>query len=325
MRGRHDIVVRNNRVQFTLSVRRNITILRGDSATGKTTLIEMISDFEAQGTASGVELRCDVPCTVLSGARWKRDLEGISGYVVFIDEGNEWVSSRDFRDAIEGSDNYYVIATRERLDCLPYSVEEVYRLKNTTSVRSSQRYRDAKRYFTSAKRIYSTIPTNDAPIPEEVIVEDSGSGFRFFSALSKRSGARCVSAGGRGNVYRKIMESHVEHLLVIADGAAFGSEMERVHHVCRERSVQLYLPESFEWLLLSSGLVRDDELPAIMRSPEDFVDSREYLSWERFFAATLVRMTAGTYLRYAKGSLSDSWLEERSLSAVSSAMPRTGL
>lgn len=119
MRGRHDIVVRNNRVQFTLSVRRNITILRGDSATGKTTLIEMISDFEAQGTASGVELRCDVPCTVLSGARWKRDLEGISGYVVFIDEGNEWVSSRDFRDAIEGSDNYYVIATRERLDCLP--------------------------------------------------------------------------------------------------------------------------------------------------------------------------------------------------------------
>ena len=34
MRGSYEVVVRNSRVQFRLTVNRNLTILRGDSATG---------------------------------------------------------------------------------------------------------------------------------------------------------------------------------------------------------------------------------------------------------------------------------------------------
>ena len=35
MIGKHEVVVQNNRVQYKFAVRRNLTILRGDSATGK--------------------------------------------------------------------------------------------------------------------------------------------------------------------------------------------------------------------------------------------------------------------------------------------------
>ena len=35
MKGKHSIVVRNRRVQFALELERNITVIRGDSATGK--------------------------------------------------------------------------------------------------------------------------------------------------------------------------------------------------------------------------------------------------------------------------------------------------
>ena len=40
MKGKHKIEVRSGRVVFTIELERNITILRGDSATGKTTLVE---------------------------------------------------------------------------------------------------------------------------------------------------------------------------------------------------------------------------------------------------------------------------------------------
>ena len=45
MKGKHKIEVRSKRIVFTIELERNITILRGDSATGKTTLVEMLSDM----------------------------------------------------------------------------------------------------------------------------------------------------------------------------------------------------------------------------------------------------------------------------------------
>ena len=45
MKGKHIVTVRNRRVQFTLELERNITVIRGDSATGKTTLVGMLRDY----------------------------------------------------------------------------------------------------------------------------------------------------------------------------------------------------------------------------------------------------------------------------------------
>ena len=44
MKGRHHIVVQNNKLRYELDIRRNITIIRGDSATGKTKLIQLLED-----------------------------------------------------------------------------------------------------------------------------------------------------------------------------------------------------------------------------------------------------------------------------------------
>ena len=37
MKGKHKIVVKNNRLHYEFEIKRNITIIKGDSATGKTT------------------------------------------------------------------------------------------------------------------------------------------------------------------------------------------------------------------------------------------------------------------------------------------------
>ena len=74
MRGKHIIKVRNRRIQFTLEIERNITIIRGDSATGKTTLIDLLRDYEAQGNQSGVTLETDKPCHVLTSIDWEENI-----------------------------------------------------------------------------------------------------------------------------------------------------------------------------------------------------------------------------------------------------------
>jgi len=87
MKGKHKIEVRSGRVVFTIELERNITILRGDSATGKTTLVEMLQAYETYGRQSGVTVSCDKPCRVLSGVNWELQLNATHDSIVFVDEG----------------------------------------------------------------------------------------------------------------------------------------------------------------------------------------------------------------------------------------------
>lgn len=45
MKGSYRVVVQNSSVRYDFVIRRNITVIKGDSATGKTTLIEMIREY----------------------------------------------------------------------------------------------------------------------------------------------------------------------------------------------------------------------------------------------------------------------------------------
>lgn len=153
MKGKHKIEVRSKRIVFTIELERNITILRGDSATGKTTLVEMLSAYENYGRKSGVTIVCDKTCRVLSGALWESQLKDIQDTIVFVDEGSTFVSSLDFARAIQKTDNYYVLVTRENLSTLPYSVNAILELKKTTS-----RF---KRTYNKAYPIYDSLAASN--------------------------------------------------------------------------------------------------------------------------------------------------------------------
>ena len=215
MRGEHQVVVRNNKVQIKLAIRRNLTILQGRSATGKSTLIDLVAQFDELGPDSGVTVNCDVPCKALSGRNWQRDLEAISGSIVFIDEDNAFMRSHEFARAAKASDNYYVLVAREALPQLPYSVDEIYEFKNTGC--SSSKYPAYSRTYTSTQRVYGP-QRFDGSRPDLVVVEDSNSGFELFSALCEKSGVSCKSAMGKTNVYKTVRDADAKSVLVIADG-----------------------------------------------------------------------------------------------------------
>ena len=48
MKGSYHVMVQNNRLRYEFDIRRNITIIQGDSATGKTTLVQILSVYMHQ-------------------------------------------------------------------------------------------------------------------------------------------------------------------------------------------------------------------------------------------------------------------------------------
>lgn len=111
----------------------DITVILGDSATGKTTLIDLLSTYSRFENGNGIRLESDVPCVVYTGDNntWKQVLMDVKGSIIFIDEDHSFVFGEEFAGLVKESDNYYVIITRRPLYNLPYSIEEVYGIRTT--------------------------------------------------------------------------------------------------------------------------------------------------------------------------------------------------
>lgn len=307
MKGTHRIVVQNKRIRYDFEIKRNITVIRGDSATGKTTLVDMIREYFENGNASAVELICDKQCAVIEGRTWAGQLSMVKDSIIFIDEGNDFVMSDEFASAIQDTDNYYVIVTREGIPSLPYSVDEIY------GIRDSGRYGTLKRTYNELYHIYQTADYHQKVKPEIIITEDSNSGFQFFQGIcGQENRIVCISAQGKSNIFASVVKNPDENILVIADGAAFGSEMEKLVQLMKDHtSLKLYLPESFEWLILRSGLIADSNLIEMLDQPEEHIESKEYFSWERYFTAKLIQGTQDSYLKYTKKQLNPVYLQEK--------------
>lgn len=210
-----------------------------------------------------------------------------------------------------------MLVTREGLETLPYSVTEIY------GIRASKHFGDLKQTYNGFFRIYGKPMGLEKLKPTAIITEDSNSGFQFFQAVCAENGIFCESAGGKSNIFKMLSDRAGENVLVVADGAAFGSQMERIMQLLAlQPDSHIYLPESFEWLILQSGLLEDGEINDILESPEKYVDSLQYFSWERFFTALLTQRTSNSYLSYTKSKLNPVYLQEQEKDAILSVIPK---
>ena len=56
MKGKHRVIVSTKRLKYEFELRRNLTIIKGDSATGKTTLVDRSRDFENNPSGTNHQL-----------------------------------------------------------------------------------------------------------------------------------------------------------------------------------------------------------------------------------------------------------------------------
>lgn len=68
-------------------------------------------------------------------------------------------------------------------------------------------------------------------------------------------------------------------ILVIVDGAAFGLEFEKLRRL--NNQIDLYLPESFEQMILKSGIMEENRVKEILNHPEEYIESKNILVGRR--------------------------------------------
>lgn len=310
MKGRYDVVLYNNKVHYHLTIKRNITILRGDSASGKSEFIRLLAQYNGSPKSSGISLICDRECIVLNEGNWKLYLETYRERIFFIDEGNDFLRTKEFADAVKGADNYFVIISRENFSNLPYSVDEIYGLREG-------KYREAKRVYNEMYRIYGNLPDPQQK-PEIVITEDSNSGNEFFELLFP---GKCISANGKSNIKRVLLEHMGESVLAVVDGAAFGPEMQDCMELTEVYPVSIFAPESFEFLILESGLI---EVPmTVLEQTWDYADSVKYFSWEEFYTWYLSDISRNEVYQYSKRKLNNFFKTAGSIKRIGNVLPES--
>lgn len=191
-------------------------------------------------------------------------------------------------------------------------MEEVYEVIGSRNKKFKKKYSEIDYIYNEPLR--KILPFK----PEVIITEDSNSGFQFFKTIADKMGIECVSAAGKSNIHKLINNYEGKSVVVIADGAAFGADMQTM--VQRQRltvnKIAIFLPESFEWLILKSGLVCDSEWEKF-NIPEDYIDSSRYVSWERYFTDLLIDVTKNTeFKKYSKQKLAEFYKHEKSVMAI---------
>ena len=310
MKGIQHITVSNRDAKFKFDLNRNITIVRGKSGTGKTTLFDMIADYTRQKEKSGVNISSTKPCVALIDTGWEYQLAETKDSIVFIDEGAQFVRTKEFARAVKNSDNYYVIFNRESLHELPYSVEEIYEIKP-----SGKQHTFKKLYKSSGHMYYIDKKPKERKFAV-LLTEDGKSGLQFYQNFFENKGVSCFSSESNSGIFKWLKDHSDEKIFVVADGAAFGSEIDRVLKLQAAIDFDLCLPESFEWLILKSGLIKAAGLNDILENPSEHIESAENFSWEIFFEKYLTDITKGTHYRYAKDTLADFYQSERNAKKI---------
>ncbi len=185
MKGNIRVVVSTKKLRYELNLRRNITVIQGNSASGKTTLIQIISDYLSGRTGPGTEVICDRKCAVLSGDAESAvlRLQLLKETVVFVDEQERFLYSKSFAEAVLASGCYFVFITRDSLNMLPYSVNEIYYLKN------SGYYQNTRQVYNSMHQVYPEINVKRIPELSVILTEDSNAGYEMFEAICKEGNA----------------------------------------------------------------------------------------------------------------------------------------
>lgn len=316
MVGRYDIELYNNKVHYHLNIKRNITILRGDSASGKSELIRLLGNYNANPESSGITLISEKSCSVLTEENWKLFIESYEERIFFIDEGNTFLATKEFAEAVRGANHYFVIVSRERLPQLPYSIEEIYGLREGDN---AGKYRNATHIYNEMYKLYSN-HLGQVNVPDVVITEDSNSGYDFFREVYPD---KCITAEGKSNVQNKIIGADGEQILAIVDGAAFGPEMQACMELINTspKTISLYAPESFEYLILKSGLLN---MPKdILEETWDYADSAKYCSWEEYYTNELCERTRNSVGQYSKKHLNGYYITKGSIDKISKCFPWT--
>jgi hypothetical protein len=130
MNGPIDIRIQDSHISYEFILRRKITVITGDSATGKSTLVLMVQAYNRNETFVNVSSRYTL-VAVNDTIALEAIISTRTDMVLFLDEEITDKINKDIAAKILKSDNFFVFVTRKMSDMIPVSVQEMYKVKNS--------------------------------------------------------------------------------------------------------------------------------------------------------------------------------------------------
>lgn len=334
MRDMFKIELGTRKYMFQLEIRRNITVLLGDSGVGKTAFCNMLNLYLRHEKAISLNIESkygtQVALKILSDFENALTIVHNAHNTIFFIDEDVFSAIPNASDIIHNTSNYFVILSRRvtGLNSLPISYSEVYTLTITHSGQRSiirnTNYFINKLQAVGMQSSYTTM-----------LVEDAKSGYFFLKRNIKDK--EIITAKGKDNIGNTIEENNLRRktCLVVADGAAIGVTLYSLYNSDKlSDSVYFWLPESFEWFLLHNSVFRQyfkvqnlngkpalNELRTLLTTKTVQVDSAKHISWERYFTDLMERCCKEIDYTYDKGRLPKFLKDEQVVNDLLQQLP----
>jgi hypothetical protein len=293
--------VKADNLTWSIPIKRRITIIRGDSGTGKTTLVDIISDNDSNAATVSFPLQISVVTT----GTWEDVMATAVNRLIVFDE-LEAVTTSKFANLIketENKGNYYLIFSRENIGTESYSMLNIA----VSSILRFVTSNDGLNHYT--EEYYNLLNTGaDDKYCDKVVIEDRLAGKQFFKCIF---GKNIIAAGSKSQIVPTIFELLSNNpccIYVVVDMASFGCHMDSFYdeilyfygnNVCFDPRY-----ECFEELLANTNYGR--KLPIVNDELADvYTFANKFISWEVYFEDLISRATNGTVLHHTHAS----WLK----------------
>lgn len=275
-------------VDYSFDIEDKFTLVRGDSATGKTTLYELFdlySKNQLNINCSGYR-NLDILPEMKNYNRYADALNDTTDTVYILDESHLLFTLPGFDELLKSSNNYFIIMSREQ------------KFKNLpVHLRSIKRVHSSGKYHT-LQSIY-TVP-EDIHIFNKCVCEDSKSGKQFLQQFLPN----VVSCSGKDNIAKAIL-ANSDPLLIVYDKAGIGSTFSAItvaskHH---KKPITHLAWECFESYIVNETLYKNAPQPEY---------TCEYNSYEKYATHVMSEILKSfPGINYSKSSLPHCLRKER--------------
>lgn len=284
-------------IRYEFTLKRQFTIVCGDSGTGKTVLRDFIQmhftekdndrvkivitpEFNARSVPVARAITEDLLSVRESGdthddgsykLKWSKKPRN---KIIFVDEDYAYLRGIGFAAATNYTDAYYVVLARDTR-VAEYLNNSVWDFIHFKEVGNETIVNKAFKMYNEYNGIIGNY--------DEVLHEDSTTGKEICAkALSEV----VESVYGNINIVQNVEERPRSTILMIADGANFSNILSEIIDTSEEclNTVYLLLPESTEYVLLHNKLFStDSNVIDSINNPSLACDTTKYISYERMY------------------------------------------
>lgn len=281
----HDLY---NKLTYIMELEHRVTIIQGDSATGKSTLVRYIEmkDSIKVNIESSKNLLATNINNLLNTIEITGDYKLNSDYIYVLDE-YDGVDNPEMAKILNNSSAMFIIITRDSgLPNINYGIDQIYKFKNSGK-------------YNYLVKMYNNLNDRELNLEElsDIVTEYSGSGLDFYKVFNNFN---VYSSYGNSNITKNLKNNQI----IVIDSLGYGPYIKTTIDTISSRNIFIIYPKSFEYLLLISLF------------PNTVKYNAEIFNYEKYYYKIAINVFNEYGLNYSKSKLSGWVLEEAQVTKI---------